>query len=173
VNWYQVDLTLRGLEIAAAQLNGNAAERDALVERFIDMYEFGWLAEAFTYAAVLGVEMAVPARAAPFEAVLEAVTADVDAVLLPDMPVRWQEAVWLAAAVGQGGGVPQAAASTMDQPGAVNGTFQLMISSFHTLTRVPQLPRKTAAGWAELMRDSFAAGAGVEDDPEEDQRPDT
>ena len=165
MNRYEQNFALRGLEIAAAHLEGNIDERDKLVERFIEEHEFQRLADAFTYAALIAVEMVVPARGVSFDTALRDVPQDEDAVLLPGLPVPYQEATWLASAVKHGGeGSPQQmAASTMDRPGAVNGTFQLMISAFRTLARVPGLPIKTAGTWARELHGLLAEGHGVAD----------
>ena len=165
MNRREADLTLRGLEIAAAHLSGAVKERDALVERFMAEVEFQRLADAFTYTAILGLEMTALARGVPFDTVLDDLKRDTDAVLLPTLPTPWNEAKWLASAVKHGGeGNPQQmAADTMDQPGAVNGTFQLMISSLRSLARTPGVPMKTAAGWAKYLHGLLAEGHGVDD----------
>jgi hypothetical protein len=112
-------LTLRGFEIAASHLDGKTHKRDALVERLVSEYEFQRLARRVTYAAILGIEMAAPAGRVSFDALLERVQPDEDAVVLTGLPVPWTEAKWLAGAVKHGGkGNPQQmAASTVAQPG--------------------------------------------------------
>lgn len=164
MNKYEQNFTLRGLEIASAHLDGNIGERDELVERFGQQYDVQRLADAFTYAAILGVEMAVPARGIPFDAVLKEVQADENAVLLPGIDVPFLQATWLASAVKHGGdkNPQQTAASTMDQPGAVNATFQLMISALRALTTAPGLPPMTAGAWAKQMHELLEQGLGVD-----------
>jgi hypothetical protein len=100
-----------------------------------------------------------------FDTALRDVQRDENAVLLPGLSVPWEEARWLASAVKHGGeGNPQQmAASTMDQPGAVNGSFQVMISAYRALARVPGLPFRTAAAWARELHRLLAEGHGVED----------
>lgn len=165
MNRYEADLTLRGLEIATAHLGNDIPERDRLVQQFMGDIEFQRLADAFTYTAILGVEMTVPARRVDFDTALRDVQRDDTAVLLPDLPMPYEEATWLASAAKHGGenNPQQVAASTMDQPGAVNATFQLMISAFRTLARTPGLPIRTAAAWARELHRLLEQGHGVDD----------
>jgi hypothetical protein len=148
----------------AAHLNGDIAGRDVLIEDFMKEYEFQRLADALTYTAIIAVELAATARGVPFRGALRLVKPDSRAVLLPGLPLPWEEAMWLAEHVKHGGPDIQLSASRMDVPGAVNGSFQLAVSAFRALEAVPQLAGKTASEWGAVMLANLAAGEGVDDD---------
>jgi hypothetical protein len=166
MNRREAALTQRGLAIAAAHTNGDHAGRDTLIEQFIDEYEFQRLADAFIYTALVGVELAATARSVQFRVALNDITPDQEAVLFPEIPIPWDEAKWLAEHVKYGGDDIQLSASMMDQPGAVNGSFQLAVSALRALEDVPHFGGQTAGELASLLLTNLAAGAGVDDDDE-------
>jgi len=163
MNRHEAALTQRGLAIVAAHVNGDHAGRDILIEQFQGEYEFQRLADAFIYTALVAVELAATARSVHFRGALRSVRPDREAVLLSEVPVPWDEAVWLAEHVKYGGPDIQLSASRMDQPGAVNGSFQLAVSALRTLETVPQLSGKKAGELAGILLTNLAAGAGVDD----------
>jgi hypothetical protein len=167
MNRREAALTQRGLAIVAAHTSGDHAGRDTLIEQFIDEYEFQRLADAFTYTALVGVELAATARSVQFRVALNEIAPDPEAVLFPEILVPWNEAKWLAEHVKHGGDDIQLSASMMDQPGAVNGSFQLAVSALRALEVLPQFGGQTAGELASLLLTNLAAGAGVDDDDEE------
>jgi hypothetical protein len=163
MNRYEAALTQQGLTILAAHLDGDYAGRDALVEEFMRTYEFQRLADAFTYTAIVAIELAATAQRMQFDMAVRNVNPDPEAILLPGLPSPWQEAVWLAEHVKHGGPDINLSASAMDVPGAVNGSFQLAASALRALEAVPPLEGKTAGEWTALLLASLAAGEGVDD----------
>ena len=163
MNRYEAGLTQRGLEIAAAHLGGDYSQRDTFVEAFIRENEFQRLADAFTYTAIVAVELAATAQDVEFSVALRDVRPDGGAVLLPGLPLPWQEAMWLAEHVKHGGPDIQLSASRMDVPGAVNGSFQLAVSALRRLETLPQLGGKAAGAWAAALLAGLEAGEGVDD----------
>ena len=168
MNKREAALTERGLAIVAAHTNGDRAGRDSLIEKFINEYEFQRLADAFTYSALVGVELAATARSVQFRVAINDVVPDSEAVLLPDKPVPWDEAKWLAEHVKFGGDDIQLSASMMDQQGAVNGSFQLAVSALRALEVLPQFRGQTAGGLASFLIANLAAGVGVDDDGDDE-----
>src|SRR5215217_734438 len=166
MNRREAALTQRGLAIVAAHTNGDYAGRDALIDQFGEEYELQRLADAFIYTALVGVELAATARSVPFRAALNDIKRDPEAVLFPEVSVPWDEAKWLAEHVKYGGDDIQLSASMMDQPGAVNGSFQLAVSALGTLEMLPHFRGQTAGQIASLLIANLAAGAGVDDDEE-------
>ena len=166
MNRREAALTQRGLAIVAAHTNGDHAGRDALIEQFGEEYEFQRLADAFTYTALVGVELAATARSMQFRAAINDIKRDPEAVLFPEVPVPWDEAKWLAEHVKYGGDDIQLSASMMDQPGAVNGSFQLAVSALRTLEMLPHFGGQTAGQIASFLLANLAAGAGFDDDEE-------
>jgi hypothetical protein len=164
MNRREAALTQRGLAIVAVHTNGDRAGRDALIEQFIDEYEFQRLADAFTYSALVGVELAATARSVQFRVALNDVAPDPEAVLFPEVSVPWDQAKWLAEHVKFGGDDIQLSASMMDQPGAVNGAFQLAVSALRVLEILPQFGGQTAGELASFLITNLAAGAGVDDE---------
>jgi hypothetical protein len=168
MNRREAALTQRGLAIVAAHTNGDPAGRDTLIEQFIDEYEFQRLVDAFIYTALVGVELAATARSVQFRVALNNIRPDPEAVLFPEISVPWDEAKWLAEHVKYGGDDIQLSASMMDQPGAVNGSFQLAVSALRALEALPQFRGQTAGQLASLLLTNLAAGAGVDDDDDEE-----
>jgi hypothetical protein len=166
MNPREAALTQMGLAIVA-HTNDDRAGRDALIERFIDEYEFQRLADAFTYTALVGVELAATARSVQFRVALNDMVPESEAVLIPEIPVPWDEAKWLAEHVKFGGDDIQLSASMMDQPGAVNGSFQLAVSALRALEVLPQFGGQTAGELASLLITNLAAGAGVDDEDDD------
>jgi hypothetical protein len=166
MNRREAALTQRGLAIVAAHTNGDHAGRDTLIEQFIDEYEFQRLADAFIYTALVGIELAATARSVQFRAALNDIRPDPEAVLFPEVSVPWDEAKWLAEHVKYGGDDIQLSASMMDQPGAVNGSFQLAVSALQALEMLPHFGGQTAGQLASLLLTNLAAGAGVDDGEE-------
>jgi hypothetical protein len=166
MNRREAGLTQRGLAIVAAHTNGDHAGRDSLIEQFVDEYEFQRLADAFIYTTLVGVELAATARGVQFRVALSKIAPDPEAVLFPEIPAPWNEAKWLAEHVKYGGDDIQLSASMMDQPGAVNGSFQLAVSALRALEVLPQFRGQTAGELAGLLLTNLAAGAGVDDDEE-------
>jgi len=167
MNRREAALTQQGLAIVAAHTNGDPAGRDTLIEQFIEEYEFQRLADAFIYTALVGVELAATARSVQFRAALIDIRPDPEAVLFPEIPVPWNEAKWLAEHVKYGGDDIQLSASMMDQPSAVNGSFQLAVSALRALEGLPHFGGQTAGDLASLLLTNLSAGAGVDDDDEE------
>jgi hypothetical protein len=167
MNRREAALTQQGLAIVAAHTNGDPAGRDTLIEQFIEEYEFQRLADAFIYTALVGVELAATARSVQFRAALIDIMPDPEAVLFPEIPVPWNEAKWLAEHVKYGGDDIQLSASMMDQPSAVNGSFQLAVSALRALEGLPHFGGQTAGDLASLLLTNLSAGAGVDDDDEE------
>ncbi len=157
-------LTQRGVAIVAAHLHGDKPGRDILVEQFVEAGMFPRLADAFTYAAIVAVDLAATAMGEPFEAVLREVAAQPDVKLVPGGRPPWVKAVQLADAARRDNRAAAVVASTMDLADAVNATFQLAVSAFVALDEVPQLAVRSAADWATTVATSAAAGAGVDEE---------
>ena len=80
-------LAQQGVAIVAAQLAGDHAERDQLIEVFVAELGFPKLAEAFSYAAVVAVELAANGQGISFQAALDAVDARRGVRLVPGATV--------------------------------------------------------------------------------------
>ncbi len=153
-------LTQRGVAIVAAHLRGDTTGRDLLVEQFVEAGAFQRLADAFTYAGIVAVDLAATALGQPFDAALLEVAAQPDVKLVPGRRPPWAKAVQLASAARTDNRAAARIAMTMDVPDAVNATFQLAVSAFVALPDVPGLGDRTAADWATTVATSAASGAG-------------
>lgn len=159
-------LTQRGVAIVAAHLHGDVVGRDILVEQFVAGGEFQRLADAFTYAGIVAIDLAATALGQPFDAAIQEIVAQPDVKLVPGGTPPWPSAVRLAAAARTDNRAAAQVASTMEIQDAVNATFQLAVSAFSALEEVPELGDRSAADWATTVATGAAAGAGVQDDPD-------
>ncbi|HEY2174880.1 MAG TPA: hypothetical protein VGH85_13815 [Mycobacteriales bacterium] len=156
-------LAQQGVAIVAAQLRGDHVERDQLIEVFVGELGFPKLAEAFSYAAVVAVELAANGQGISFQAALDAVDARRGVRLVPGATVPWTKAVQLVSAAKTDDRSAQSIGYTMDVHSAVNATFQLAVSAFLALEDTSGLGGPSGEEWASTVATGHApAGTAAE-----------
>jgi hypothetical protein len=144
-------LAQQGVAIVAAHLGGDDPGRDKLIEAFVAERGFPKMAEAFSYAAIVAVDIAANGKGITFQAALDSVDARRDVHLVPGAAVPWGKALRLVAAVKAGDPAAATIGYTMDVHSAVNATFQLAVSAFLTVAGTPALGGGTAGEWASVV----------------------
>ncbi len=156
-------LAQQGVAIVAAQIRGDDPGRDKLIEQFVGERGFPKLAEAFTYAAIVAVDIAADGKGISFQAALDMVDARRGVQLVPGATVPWGKALRLISAAKTDDRAAATIGYTMDVHSAVNATFQLAVSAFLALEEPPTLGGRTAEEWASTVVTGGAPAASTTD----------
>jgi hypothetical protein len=128
----QAALSQRGMAIVALQLRGDVAGRDLLVERFVARHGYGQLAEAFTCAAIMAIDLTAVRRGESFQETLSTIH-PAEVKLIPSAGAPWQKLLRLVRDAKTHDQASAAIGYAMDGKSAANVSFQLAVSASVTL----------------------------------------
>jgi len=132
-------LTRQGTALFLAHFSGDMAGRDQLVAGGLAQGDDGQgdgglaLANAITYATVVGATLLAQAAGSSVDQVLATLPRAEVRLLPPPAALPWADAVELVRVVPQSNDAASVAARRMDQPGALNGVFAVGVSVYQQL----------------------------------------
>ncbi len=141
-------LTQQGAAMVAAQLRGDHDGRDRLIKTFVWERGFPRLIEAFSYTAIVAVDVAADLHGTSFCSTLDLVDARHGRRPASGTTVPWTKALRLAAATKTDEHAAATIRSTMDVHSAVTATFQLAFTAFLTLADASGPCGRSAEEWA-------------------------
>lgn len=128
----QTALSQRGMAIVSLQVRGDVAGRDLLVERFVARHGYAQLAEAFTCAAIIAIDLTAARRGQSFQEVLNTIH-PAEVKLISSAGAPWQKLLRLVRDAKTHDQVNAAIGYAMDGKSAANASFQLAVSALLTL----------------------------------------